>query len=317
MDAEASPAPRRRRAVAVAAGIAFALLSTGFGAFIADPFGAIRAVQQARLRSAGARVETFRGPYGSRLSVYELGPLSAERPVVMLHGLGADATYFTGAALALARRGRTVLLPDAPGSGGSEPPRDERGWGLPARVAALDSLVSALGLTRIDLVGHSLGGWTAGAYAIAFPHRVGRLVLVDPGGFSPVAPDEVGPLRQRLAPTERAGGRVLMDLLFFRKPFPAVGFVVDAFARHYGGPTVRPTVEALTEEDGLLDREARLPAGTAFIWGEREALFPLADGRRAASRVLGGRLFVITGVGHDGPLEAPDVFDEALARALK
>jgi len=135
-----------------------------FGAVAVDPLPVYRSIQEKRLSYAGARRETFAADDGTTLSAFILGPLSAERPVVLLHGLGADATYWTDAALFLARHGRTVILPDAPGSGRSEPPRDPKGYGLPGRVAALDSLARALALDKSDLVGHSLGGWTAGSY---------------------------------------------------------------------------------------------------------------------------------------------------------
>src|SRR5450756_2060804 len=103
-------------------------------------------------RTTGRSAE--RGPR----TAFVLGPLSAERPVVLLHGLGADATYWTDAARFLARRGRTVILPDAPGSGRSEPPADPAGYSLAGRVAAMDSLARSLALGKFDLVGHSLGG---------------------------------------------------------------------------------------------------------------------------------------------------------------
>src|ERR1035437_6913266 len=147
------------------------------GALAVDPLPVYRAVQEKRLFLSGARREVFAADDGTSLSAFVLGPLSAERPVVLLHGLGADATYWRraarfpapprgppsaegpvaplpglgaaapsgrGAARFLARHGRTVILPDAPGSGHSEPPRDPAGFGLPGRVAATDALPRAL-----------------------------------------------------------------------------------------------------------------------------------------------------------------------------
>jgi pimeloyl-ACP methyl ester carboxylesterase len=164
-------------------------------------------------------------------------------------------------------------------------------------------------------VGHSLGGWTAAAYAIREPHRVKRLVLVDSGGFT--VPQRSGEA-QRLAvtPTDRPGARRLLDLLFFRKPFPPMGLLLDAVGRSYRSPNVVETVARLSESDGLLGRESELPHGTVLIWGERETLFPLADARRTAARIPGARLLVVRGVGHDGPMEAPRVFQRALSAAL-
>jgi pimeloyl-ACP methyl ester carboxylesterase len=298
----------------------YSLLATAFlffflfGALAVDPFPAYRAVMEEWLAISGAHREVFAADDGSRLSVWVLGPLSAERPVVLLHGLGADASYWAGTARTLVRAGRTVLLPDGPGSGRSEPPRDVLGYRISGRVAALDALFRALAVGKADLVGHSLGGWTAAAFALARPEKIGRLVLVDAGGFS--LPADVDVERRRVLPEDRPGARRVLDLLFFRRPFPAAGFVVNAFGRNYGGDPAAATVRALDVADGLAGREKDLPAGTAVIWGAEETLFPLPLGRSLAAGIPGGRLFVLTGAGHDGPLETPRAFREALASAL-
>ena len=285
-----------------------------FGAVAVDPLPVYRSIQEARLDFAGARREVFAADDGTILSAFVLGPLSAERPVVLLHGLGADATYWTDTARFLARRGRTVILPDAPGSGRSDPPRDLAGYGLTGRVAALDALARALALEKVDLVGHSLGGWTVGLYALKFPWKAGRLVLVDAAGLS--LPADAEAERARVLPTDRAGARRIFDLLFFRKPAPSAGFVLDAFGRNYGGGTAAATVARLTEADGLFEHLGELPEGTILIWGERETLFPLPIARKAAARMRAARLVVLGGAGHDGPLETPAAFHEALFGAL-
>jgi pimeloyl-ACP methyl ester carboxylesterase len=286
-----------------------------FGAVAVDPLPVYRAIQEKRLFLAGARREVFAADDGTSLSAFVLGPLSAERPVVLLHGLGADATYWTAAARFLSRRGRTVILPDAPGSGLSEPPRDPGGFGLRGRVAAMDALSRALALGKIDFVGHSLGGWTAGWYALEFPWKISHLVLVDAAGLS--LPEDAEAERARVVPRDRAGARRIFSLLFFRKPAPSSGFVLDAFGRNYGSGTAAATVARLAETDGLLARLADLPAKTTLIWGGEETLFPLADARAAVSRMRDARLVVLAGAGHDGPLETPAAFHAALLGALE
>ncbi|MFI5120615.1 MAG: alpha/beta fold hydrolase [Thermoanaerobaculia bacterium] len=305
---------KRKRLLSVVLGAVFFCLFFLFGAVAVDPLPIYRSIQETRLDFAGARREIFAADDGTRLSAFVLGPLSAERPVVLLHGLGADATYWTDAARFLARRGRTVILPDAPGSGRSDPPRDVAGYGLSGRLAALDALQRALALEKVDLVGHSLGGWTAGWYALKFPWKTGRLVLVDAGGLS--LPRDVEAERTRVLPADRAGARRIFDLLFFRKPAPSLGFVLDAFGRNYGSGPAAATVARLTEADGLYGHLGELPEGTTLIWGERETLFPLSIARAAAARMRAARLVVLGGAGHDGPLETPAAFHGALASAL-
>ncbi len=277
---------------------------------------ALRVVDGALLAREGALTQRFRARDGSLLAVVQVGRLSAPVPVVLLHGLGATGDYWTGTARRLARGGRTVLILDAPGSGASEAPRSPDGYSIDARAAAVSSLVSALGLEKVDLVGHSLGGWTAGLYAIAEPHHVRRLVLVDSAGFFQPSAEEAEALRRTLATTTPDEAPRLAKLLFERPPFPRAGFLLAALARAYRQPNVGETVARLSEKRLFTGREPSLPHGTVLIWGERDAFLPLADARAAAARIPGARLLVVTGVGHDGPIEAPAVFQQALERAL-
>lgn len=287
------------------------------GAFAADPLGALRLIGAASLRAHGAHVEFFGAPDGTTLRAFVAGPLSAERPVVLLHGLGADATYWAPTIDALRRAGRTAIALDAPGSGGSGTPATADGFSLPARVAAVEALASALRLDRFDLVGHSLGGATAGLFALEHPERVGRLVLVDAAGFSRVTEEQMDDFREIARPRSRAEARRLMGLLFFVSPLPPVGAVVDGLARRFLSPNVQATIEEAGRPDVLLGREGEIPPGTVLIWGAKESLFPLSDARAAAARIPGGRLVVVAGAGHDVPLEAPDAFCTALLAALR
>lgn len=113
------------------------------------------------------------------------------RPLVMLHGSGPTSLQL----LPLIRRvSRShVVAVDRPGFGLSDP----HPWSGPRRKAAvgwLDTLLDALGLTSVDLLGSSAGGTWAIWYSLANPNRVGRLVLVGaPPTLSATTPPE--PLR--------------------------------------------------------------------------------------------------------------------------
>jgi len=305
-----------RRAAAAAFLALVAAVSLLAGSFVADPIGLAGDLGEAALRRAGTHAETFRAPDGTRLRALVAGPLSIERPVVLLHGLGADALYWTGTMLSLRHVGRTVLALDAPGSGGSGTPRCPEGLSFPARVAAVEALSTAFRLDRFDLVGHSLGGETAGLFSLAHPERVGRLVLVDAAGFTAPTDAAMESFLALTRPRDRHGARRLLDLLFFTKPFPAPGAVADALARRFLAPNVQSTIAEAGRGDVFLGREKELPVGTALIWGAEEALFPIADAKAAVSKIRGGTLATIPGAGHDVPLEKHAEFLRALLAAL-
>jgi pimeloyl-ACP methyl ester carboxylesterase len=305
-----------RRAATAAFLVLVAATSLLAGSFLADPIGLAGFVAEAGLRRVGMHTETFRAPDGTRLRALVAGPLSAERPVVLLHGLGADALYWTRTILALRRSGRTVIALDAPGSGGSRTPATPEGFSLPARVAAVEALAVALRLDRFDLVGHSLGGATAGLFSLAHPERVGRLVLVDAAGFTAPGDSDMEWFLAITRPRDRRGARRLLDLLFFAKPFPVPGAVADALARRFLAPNVQATIAEAGRPGIFLGREKELPEGTALIWGAEESLFPVTDAEAAALKIRGGTLATIPGAGHDVPLEKHAEFIRALLAAL-
>ncbi len=102
----------------------------------------------------------------------------ARHTVVFLHGIGGRAGTFRPVVQAMRTACRVVSW-DAPGYGTSTPL--ETSWPLAADYAVrLDVLRAALGAASVDIVGHSLGCLIAGAYAVRYPDRVRKLVLMAP-----------------------------------------------------------------------------------------------------------------------------------------
>lgn len=75
---------------------------------------------------------------------------------------------------------RTLILLDNRGTGGSQTPQDPTTYRVERLVHDVEALRGHLGLDVMDLFGHSASGGICLLYAAEHPHRVGRLVLVDP-----------------------------------------------------------------------------------------------------------------------------------------
>ncbi|MEU6413816.1 alpha/beta hydrolase [Microbispora sp. NPDC046933] len=124
-----------------------------------------------RLRVPTREGETF---------VIVSGPPDAP-PLVLLHGSTTNNAMWMGDVATWARHYRVhaVDLIGEPGlSAPSRPP-----LGSDAYALWLDDVLEGLGLSRVSLVGASLGGWMAVDYAIRRPGRVERLALLCPGGI--------------------------------------------------------------------------------------------------------------------------------------
>ena len=100
--------------------------------------------------------------------------------VLLIHGLGGTRQTWRHLIAPLART-HTVIAPDLPGHGQSDPPAGD--YSIGAHACALRDLLLALGLHRATIVGHSLGGGVALQAAYQFPERTDRLVLISSGGL--------------------------------------------------------------------------------------------------------------------------------------
>ncbi len=98
-------------------------------------------------------------------------------PLVLLHGgPGASHDYLLPGLLPLARHHRLVFI-DERGSGRSERLEDAKLYTVEAMVEDVEAVREALGLGKIDLLGHSYGGVLAQAYALKYQDNLKHLVL--------------------------------------------------------------------------------------------------------------------------------------------
>jgi len=118
---------------------------------------------------------------GERLRYLEVGS-PAGVPMVFLHGFGADLNSWMFNQPALAEDRRTIAF-DLPGHGGST---KEVGAGdLATLVGVVEMALTTLGIERMHLTAHSMGGALAATLAARRPERVATLTLIAPAGFGP------------------------------------------------------------------------------------------------------------------------------------
>ena len=138
-----------------------------------------------------------RAPFSSRLvaGLYTVElrppPRAGAPTLVLLHGFANGSAMFCLTLDLLAPHFR-VLAVDLRGAGASERPRWPHAAGAAGAaegeawfVDALEAWRAALGLEEVVLLGHSLGGYVAAAFALRHPRRVRHLVLASPVGVPP------------------------------------------------------------------------------------------------------------------------------------
>lgn len=112
---------------------------------------------------------------------------SGGEPLVLLHGSGLGASgwsNFNRNAEELSKKFR-VLIPDLPGFGQSDPKPGREpipGWWAEIIRAFLDEL----GIAKAHFVGNSMGGMITLKIALEAPERLGKMILMGPGGGIPI-----------------------------------------------------------------------------------------------------------------------------------
>jgi pimeloyl-ACP methyl ester carboxylesterase len=234
--------------------------------------------------------------------------------LLLLHGITNSSETWERVAPRLAER-FTLIAPDLLGHGRSATPRGD--YSLGAHASGARDVLTALGIERATVVGHSLGGGIAMQFAYQFPERCKRLVLVSSGGLG----REVHPLLRAaslpgadfvLPALTSAGligvGRGVGGLL--RKLRLSPGEDMDVLARGFASldnagsrqaflHTVRAVIEPSGQRVSAQDRltlAALLP--TLIVWGERDSIIPVQHGAAAHEAMPGSRFEVFPGAGH-------------------
>jgi 4,5:9,10-diseco-3-hydroxy-5,9,17-trioxoandrosta-1(10),2-diene-4-oate hydrolase len=257
---------------------------------------------------------------------YEEAGSDKGTPVVMLHGGGPGASGMSnfGRNLpAFAERFRTLVV-DQPGFGKSDKPPVTANY-FRFAAQALAGLLDEVGIQRVHLVGNSLGGGTAARFALSYPDRADRLVLMGPGGLSlnVFAPDPTegvrrlaefpappGPSREKIAEFLRTlvfDQRLITDELIDER-FAAAS---DPESLAAMGSLGASFYDPAFFEDGMLWREAhRLRNRVLLIWGREDRVNPLDGALVALKLIRRAQLHVFGGCGHWAQLEKFEEFNQ-------
>lgn len=262
--------------------------------------------------------------------------------VVVLHGgPGLNMDYFAADLEPMAAQ-NTLIFYDQRGTGGSTLVTDSAELDAQRFVDDLEAIREHFGLERMTILGHSWGAGLAALYAIRYPDRAGRLIIV--GGiplqqhllvraFEQLDASRDSTERRRMRewyearlanPGDAEACRAYYTLWF--RPF----FVDTAAARRSRGDFCAGTQEARRNKIASVDRFTMASVGE---WDWRESLravfapalmihgsadvLPLDAVREWAATLPNARLLVLEGVGHFPYLEMPDEFFPAVDEFIR
>jgi len=240
---------------------------------------------------------------GLHIHYQDSGPPEAPA-LLLLHGFGSSLQTWNAWAPELATQYRVIRL-DLPGFGltGASPTRD---YSEARDVATLTQVMDRLGVTRLAVVGHSLGGKMAWSLAAAQPARVQALVLMAPDGYAPPAqwgsqpyamPSVMGVMKYSLPKplVRQAVSAAFSDPQWLTEP------LVDRYHAMLRAPGVRAAILDRGDQTFYANPIARLQkitAPTLLLWGEDDRMIPSSHAASYAQVLPQSQTVVLPHLGH-------------------
>lgn len=252
----------------------------------------------------------------------DTGPSKNPIPILFLHGFGASLQTWDTWSQSLSNEYRVISV-DLPGFGltGEDPSgiyTDERS------VEVLEAFLKALQISKVVLVGNSMGGKFAWQFTARYPNQVAKLVLISPDGYaSPGIEYGKKPEIPAIAQLYR---------YFFSKTFLAMNLEPayanpktlndDLVNRYYDlmlAPGVRGAILARMQQTVLKDPVpslANIQVPTLLIWGEKDAFIPISNSNDYLKVMPNVKRVSLPNIGHLPQEEQPTIGLAALKEFL-
>jgi 3-oxoadipate enol-lactonase len=234
-------------------------------------------------------------------------------PVVFIHGFSLDRRMWEPQVAEFESRFRVIRY-DLRGHGRSVPPTEPY-----AGYHDLRTLLDTLGIPRVTLVGLSAGAELAINFALAYPDRTARLVLAAPGlgGYRTPPLPWMGPVFEAAAAGDAERAAQLWaetPIMALRANSDATEMVTALVMDNYRLWTYRRTEQTLSPP--AVERLGEITCPVLVIVGEadlphiRDVALVLRD------RITGATLVTVPSAGHLVNLDAPGMFNGAVAAFL-
>jgi 2,6-dioxo-6-phenylhexa-3-enoate hydrolase len=248
--------------------------------------------------------------------------------VFMLHGGGPGAGGWSNYSRNIGpfvEAGYRVILLDCPGFNKSDPMVVEVPRGQ-VNAAAVKGLMDVLGIQKAHLVGNSMGGATAMTFALEYPDRLDKLILMGPGGcgrsaMMPMPLEGIKQLQVVFKNPSLEALRKMTDIFVYDPTALTEELIEGRFAAmmRNDGIHLKNWVKSM-QKAALIDLSPRFPeikAKTLCTWGRDDRFLPLDHGLKVVFGIPDARLHVFSKCGHWAQWEKADEFNRLVLDFLK
>lgn len=236
--------------------------------------------------------------------------------ILILHGWGSCAKNWNQIKELLEKQGYKVFIPDLPGFGlAPEPPKP---WSVDDYVEYVKNYSEKEGVSQFFLLGHSFGGRIAIKFAVKYPEKISKLVLIDTAG---VAREKNLNLRQKILiklGKFRYFIKSLPILKIFYPIFRKIAYILAGTKDYYliKSQVMKETFKKIISED-LTPYLSEITSQTLIVWGEKDKLVPLKNGYLIKEKITRSQLEIIPEVGHSPHLEATEKLVNIIVKFLR
>jgi pimeloyl-ACP methyl ester carboxylesterase len=251
-------------------------------------------------------------------------------PILCLHGLGASLYSWRHFIKPFSQWNKLILV-DFKGNGKSPKPFDSH-YSIEEKADDIYSLIVEENLTKLTLIGNSLGGAVSLILAIRLleekPSRLSRLVLIDGAADKNSIPPHLKLIRSFLgAPILYLAPSKLAAKLTLRMCYYDKDKITKEQVEAYAGPlasragrnallqTARQCIPANADE--LIAKLNVITVPTFILWGREDNVIPLRVGEVLHQAITNSTLEIIEECGHVPQEEKPDETIARISRFLK
>jgi 2-hydroxy-6-oxonona-2,4-dienedioate hydrolase len=266
------------------------------------------------------------GPCQLRVHYNDFGEGEA---IIMLHGAGAGASgwsNFNRNVASFVEAGYRVLLVDAPGWNKSDPVVITSGYRSDLNAAAIKGLMDVLKIDKAHLVGNSMGGITALTFALQYPDRLGKMIIMGGGGlgqslFVPMPMEGIKLLAQVYRSPSLESLKKMLDVFVYDNTKLTPELLDGRFKNMMDHKIhldnfVASQAQHPAQFPDLSPQLKRITAPTLVTWGRDDRFVPLDSGLKLVWGLQDAELHVFSKCGHWAQWEHADKFNRLVLEFL-
>lgn len=231
-----------------------------------------------------------------------------EEKVLFIHGAGGSQ-FTWSCQKAFFEKAFTPIIIELPGHGASGGEGEEK---IERYAEHVDSFLRALGLSKVFLVGHSMGGAIVQSLALSHPEISRGIVLVGTGAKLRVFPSVLNGIKSDVKETVRK----IVQFAYSRKtPSEWIERGIEQLMQCW--PEVLYGDFLACDRFDLMNEVAKIDLPTLILCGGEDEMTPVKYAQFLHSRIKGSRLEVLSNAGHMVMMESSESFNEKVREFIR